>query len=192
MIMKYFYTTLLIVLIGSIFCTASVAQSRDYLTDEEIEMVRNAQQIDKRMEVLVHAMDRRFGVLKVEVGSPVKKEVPDWGALPEGTRFQLLNDIKRIMEKAIDDIDNLAQRPDSMVIEEPEKGKKPVTYGELFPKGVRNLAAAAERYKVPLRRQLDIAKDGAEKGVIMASLDMCEQVTAAVAKLPPPAKKTGN
>ncbi len=39
---------------------AANAQRRDYLTDEEIELVRDAQEIDKRIGVLTKAIDRRF------------------------------------------------------------------------------------------------------------------------------------
>ena len=50
------------------FCISSIsAQRRDFLTDEEIEIVRDAQDIDARIDVLVKMMDRRFGVLGINV-----------------------------------------------------------------------------------------------------------------------------
>ena len=171
---------------------ATLGQSRDFLTDDEIEMIRDAQQIDQRIDVLTHAIDRRFVVLKINAGEVSKKESEKWGALPAGTRLQLLNDVKRILQKAIEDIDNLAERPTSMVADEPEKGKKPKSYAELFPKAVRILASATERYKPALKAELDKTTDNLEKGVILASLDMCEEITAAAAKLPAEVKKSKN
>jgi len=59
---------------------------------------------------------------------------------------------------------------------------------------VRLLAAAADRYKVPLKKELDAKTDGAEKGSILDALDMCSEISAAVEKLPKaaePAKKKG-
>ncbi len=162
---------------------ATLGQSRDFLTDDEVEMIRDAQQIDQRIDVLTHAIDRRLGVLKINAGDASKKESEKWGALPAGTRLQLLNDVKRILQKAIDDIDNLAERPTSMVADEPEKGKKPKGYAELFPKAVRILAYATSRYKPALKAELDKTTDNLEKGVILASLDMCEEITAAATKL---------
>jgi hypothetical protein len=166
------------------------SQSRDYLSDEEIELVRDAQQIDKRIDVLVHAVDRRFAALNVNVSAPLLKEGSEWGALPTGTRRQLLFDIKRILQKATEDIDNLSTRPTSMVVDEPEKGKKAKGFDDVFPVAVRKLGEAASRYKIPLKRELDTAGDGAEKGSILDSLEMCEEIVAAVAKLPPEVKKT--
>jgi len=48
----------------SFFSSPAHAQ-RDYFTDQEIEMVRDAQAIDSRIDVLTHAIDRRFSVLNV-------------------------------------------------------------------------------------------------------------------------------
>ncbi|MFM9903935.1 MAG: hypothetical protein ACKVQJ_05110 [Pyrinomonadaceae bacterium] len=168
--------------------TAASAQSRDFLTDEEVELIRDAQQIDLRIDVLTHAIDRRFEVLKVDVKAPPlpKKGAELWGKLPEGTRLQLLNDIRRILQKAIDDIDNLAERPESMVVDpDAEKDKKKQKgYAELFPKAVRSLASAVARYQPALKMEIDKTTDNMEKGVILASLEMCDEIAAAAAKLP--------
>jgi len=158
------------------------AQSRDYLTDEEIELIRDAQQIDQRIEVLTNAIDRRFAVLNINVGG-AKKEGKDWGALPTGTRTELLADINQILQKAIDDIDNLSSRPDSMVLDPNDKSKKPKGFSDLFPKAVRKLAAAAERYKAPLNAALETTKDEREKGILMDSIEMCTDIIASVSKL---------
>lgn len=170
----------------------AAAQSRDFLTDDEVEIIRDAQQIDQRVGVLIHAVDRRFGLLKTNVNAPAFKESKEWGALPEGTRMQLLVDIKRILQKAIDDIDNLSERPDSMVVDPDvtnKKDKKPKGFANVFPVAVRTLATAADRYKPALKSQLDQTKDTMEKGPILDSLDMCDQITAAVTKLPADAPK---
>lgn len=177
--------TLLCLIVGSaaLLPLATPGQSRDFLTNDEVEMIRDAQQIDQRIDVLTHAIDRRLGVLKINAEDASKKESEKWGALPVGSRLQLINDIKRILQKAIDDIDNLAGRPTSMVADAPEKGKKPKSYAELFPKAVRILASAAERYKPALNAELDKTTDNLEKGLILASLDLCDEITAAATKL---------
>src|SRR2546421_7864948 len=95
---------LLILVIGLswVLSAAAHAQARDYLTDDEIELIRDAQQIDMRIDVLTHAIDRRFAALNINVSPPARKETADWGAPPTGTRLQLLYDIKRLLHKAID------------------------------------------------------------------------------------------
>ncbi len=122
--MKICFFLICLIALAAFSHLPALAQTRDFLTDDEIELVRDAQQIDQRMEVLTHAADRRFGVLRVNVGGSAKPEVKAWGSLPDGTRMQLLVDIKRILQKAIDDIDNLSQRPDSMVVQPDEKKDK--------------------------------------------------------------------
>jgi len=167
------------------FCfTPANAQHRDFLTDSEIELIRDAQEIDRRVEVLVHAADRRFGVLKIDVQTPVaKKESDAWGELPKGERIELLFDIKRLLQKAIDDIDNISERPDSAILPDPEE-KHPKTLAELFPKAVRTLAAAAARYKPALQKELDITTDQMQRGPILDSLESCELIIESVTKLP--------
>ena len=164
------------------FCLSANAQSRDYFTDEEVELIRNAQQIDQRIEVLTKTIDRRFAVLNINVNgaNPSGKE---WGAPPKGTRVELFSDIRNILQKAIDDIDNLAARPDSMVIDPDDNKKKKKGFSDLFPKAVKTLAAAARRYEPALKQALDTTKDDREKGLISNSIDLSEDIIAAVQKL---------
>ena len=46
---------LVLLLVGS--CVTAEAQRRDYLTDDEVEIVRDAQQNHLRIAVLTHAID---------------------------------------------------------------------------------------------------------------------------------------
>ena len=171
-----------------IFPAAASAQSRDFLTDDEVELIRDAQQIDQRIDVLTHAIDRRFEALQINSNAPPppKKDPREWGKMPTGSRLQLFNDIKFILQKAIDDIDNLAERPDSIVVDpddDPKDKKHPKNFAALFPKAVRNLAKAAERYQPVLKAELDKTTDNMEKGVILASMDSCDQIVASIDKL---------
>ena len=53
-----------------------------------------------------------------------------------------------------------------------------------------NLATAAGRYLAPLKTELDKTTDEKEKGPILDSIDLCDQIIEAVGKLPPEVKKT--
>ena len=171
--------------LSAIFMPTPTLAQRDYFTPEEVELIRDAQAIDRRIDVLTHAIDRRFAALKIDVGGA---QIPDkekglWGEMPKGTRFELFVDIKRILQKAIDDIDNISERPDSAIV--PNKDdKKAEGYAIIFPRAVRNLGAAARRYQPALKAELDTTKNGMDKGPILDSLDMCDQIIAAVGKLP--------
>lgn len=169
---------------------ATILCQRDYFTPEEVEIIRDAQQIDRRVDALVRMIDRRFAALNVNVNAPTYKEVKgvEWGQPPTGSRLDLLIDIKRILQKAVDDIDNLSERPNSMYIEEPDPKdkhpKKQASFAELFPIAVHNLAAAANRYGPVLKTELDKTKLPEEKGAILDSIEMCDEIVAAVNKLP--------
>lgn len=169
---------------------------RDYFTPEEVEVIRNEQEIDQRIDALVHVIDRRFAVLKIGVNPPKRPKKDEvWGTLPTGTRLELLYDIKRILQKAIDDIDSLSERPSSAVIyADPtdSKEKKSKGFETLFPKAVRSLAAAAKRYGPVLKAELDKNNEKGETGSILDSLQMCDEIIAAVAKLPAEVKKAKN
>jgi hypothetical protein len=165
--------------------TTVPAQRRDYMTDEEIELVRDAQQIDLRIAVLTIAIDRRFEALKVSFPENQNRKLDEkWGALPIGSRIELLNDIKKLLQKAVDDIDDVASHKDRVYEEGKltEKQKKKET--ERFPNAVRNLAAAARRYQPVLKALGEKTEDPLERGPILDSLDLCEQVIEASANLP--------
>jgi hypothetical protein len=161
----------------------AVAQ-RDYLTPEEVELIRDAQQIDVRIDVLVKAMDRRFEVLGIDVSAPKGffKKSGDWGPMPTGSRGELIRDIKRIMQKAIDDIDNLAERPSSAVMDESRK-KRGDTISKLLTKAVRSLAAAATRYRPALAAEIDRSPSPDDIAQLAETIEMCDDVIAALDKL---------
>lgn len=145
------------------------AQRRDYMTDAEIEIVRDSQEIDLRVDVLTKMIDRRFAVLNNEP-SPIKKDSELWGGAPTGSRIELLSDVNKLLIKAIDDIDQVVERSS--------------VDGKMFPKAVKHLVASCNIYLPKLRMQYDKAGDEKEKGVILGAVESCQQVIEAAAKLP--------
>ncbi|MBX3300144.1 MAG: hypothetical protein KF736_11845 [Acidobacteria bacterium] len=164
------------------------AQRRDYLTDAEIELVRDNQELDKRIVVLLTAMDRRLAAVGlVPAPSLGKKETEKWGPTPTGTRLELLTDAKKILQKAIDDIDNLAERPDALVVD-PDV-KNPKKFSDIFPKALRELAAAAVRLRPIFAQELEKATDRQEIGVLSDLADLCDQIIEASKKPLPDGKR---
>ena len=164
------------------------AQRRDYMTEAEIELVRDAQDIDMRIDVLIKMIDRRFAVLNVAVGGAKisNKETDKWGAAPTGTKIEILDDIRKLLDKAVDDVDNVAIHPDVVRYDtDKNRSEKQKKKDEMrFPNSVRDLASAARRYQPALRSLLEGSKDEKEKGVILASLESCDEIIAATTKLP--------
>jgi hypothetical protein len=170
-----------------ILATDTAAQRRDYMTDAEIELVRDAQDIDLRIDVLTKMIDRRFIVLNINTGGSAipNKESEKWGAAPTGTRIEILDDIRKLLDKAVDDVDNIATHPNAVRYDTVDRSDKQKKKDETrFPTSVRNLAAAARRYQPALKSLLDSSKDEKEKGLILASLETCDEIISSTTKLP--------
>lgn len=164
--------------------SAASAQHRDYMTDAEIELIRDAQDIDLRIETLTRMIDRRFAVLGIEVGGEkIKpKHAEKWGPEPTGSQIELFHDISRILQKAADDIDDIAGRNELSQAQNRMEGK-------LFPKAVRMLAASAGRYLPALHTAGSKSDDRMLRGNLSTAIGICEQIIESVAKLPPEVKK---
>jgi hypothetical protein len=91
------------------------AQKRDHLTEQEVDWVREVQVIDKRIEVFIKAANRRLLVLTDPAAKQSKKEEERWGPLPTGTKAELLEDYKRILEEAEEKLDDAYDRKDALV-----------------------------------------------------------------------------
>ncbi len=80
----------------TLYSSVGVAQTRDHLTPQEVDLVKEAQILDQRIEVFVKAADRRLLVLTgVDAPTPkqLKKDSEKWGELPTGSRAELLGDL---------------------------------------------------------------------------------------------------
>jgi len=160
---------------GATLCRS---QTRDHLTPREVEVVQEAQILDKRIDVFIRVIDRRILVLAGGATAPsdkqLKKESEKWGELPAGTRGELIGDIAKILSEAITNIDDVSARDE----------KNP-----LIPKALRKLAAAAtqivERLK-PLQAQ---AKDDAEAMGFEVLVKHADEIVEAAGGLPPPVEK---
>jgi hypothetical protein len=124
----------LILSISVLFAVSISAQTRDHLTDPETDLLRYWQELDKRTEVFIKAVDRRFAIINGAAQPALKKAMkdePDWGDAPKGTRVQLLGDIAGILDEAITNIDDAASHDP----------KNP-----LVPRALRKLNNAANGY----------------------------------------------
>jgi hypothetical protein len=163
------------------FASAAIgaAQARDHLTEQEIELVKEAQALDKRVDVFIKAADRRMLVLTSTATDPttakqLKKDTELWGDLPKGTRAELIGDIARIFDEAITNIDDVSARDE----------KNP-----LLAKALRKLAAAATRIVGQLKPQEEQAKDDSEANSFDQLVENAESIIQAANKLPPPSEK---
>lgn len=153
----------------------AAAQKRDHLTDPETELVRYYQELDKRIEIFIKAIDRRFAIINHTTQPSSKKlakDEPEWGELPKGTRTELLDDIAGILDEAITNIDDVSRRDE----------KNP-----MISRALRRLTKAANGYATQLAAMHNQTKDADEQAAIERVADNANQIIEVGAKLPPPA-----
>jgi len=151
------------------------AQTRDHLTDQETELVRFYQELDKRIDVFIKAIDRRFAIINGTTqpgGKKLVKDEPDWGELPKGTRAELLGDIAGILDEAITNLDDVSHRDP----------KNP-----LISRSLRKLTASTNGYLRQLAALKEQVKDPDEAAVIDRVADDAKQIIEVGTKLPAPA-----
>ena len=154
---------------------SAVGQTRDHLTDPETDLIRFHQELDKRIEIFIKAIDRRFEIINGVADPKMKKVVkgePDWGDPPKGTRAQLIGDIAGILDEAITNIDDVSRRDE----------KSP-----LISRSLRRLTTAAQGYANQLTAMSKQTKDNDELYAIEQALDNANDIIEAGNKLPPPA-----
>ena len=152
-------------------------QARDHLTPQEVELVKNTQILDKRIDVFIKAADRRVMALTGNSGTnarQLKKDSETWGDLPAGTHAELMSDIARIFDEAITNIDDVSSRDE----------KNP-----LIAKSLRKIAAAATRIVEQLKPFAVASKGGSEVSSFDQLIENADAIIQAANKLPPEVAK---
>jgi hypothetical protein len=93
-------------------------RSREHLTPEEIELVRDNQVLDARTGVFIKAAERRLLAVTnpAEAAKTSAKDKEKWGEV-KGTRAQLFYDISKILDEAVVNVDDVAVHdPDSPLL----------------------------------------------------------------------------
>ena len=94
------------------------AQRRDHLTPQEVDIVRDNQELDKRTQVFVKAAERRMlaATSPEEFARQSAKDKEKWGEV-KGTRAQLFYDVSKILEEASTNVDDAAvKNPESPLL----------------------------------------------------------------------------
>lgn len=150
-----------------LLAVAALAQkkgTRDHLTEQEVDQVREVQQIDLRIEVFIKAADRRILVLTNPNATQKKKEEETWGPLPTGTKAELLSDYKKILEEGEEKMDDFFER-------EPKS--------DLLKKALRKFKDAANRQIPQLRAMAAQLTEKADQRALAEAIEEAETVTKA-------------
>lgn len=145
----------------------TLAQKRDHLTEQEVELVREAQEIDLRIQVFVKAADRRLLVLTNPHATQKPKEEETWGPLPKGTRLELLSDYKRILEEAEEKLDDAYEHS---------------ARNEKIPKALAKFKEGVTKQIVQLRAFAAQVNDPKEQRDLAEAIEEAETVTKGALK----------
>src|SRR5215467_7109271 len=104
---------ILTIALSAAFVSQAAIPQRDHLTPQEVDLVKVAQVLDKRIDVFIKAVERRLMVINGSTNTiantkQAKKEAELWGDLPKGSRAELVSDIARILDEAITNIDDVS------------------------------------------------------------------------------------
>ena len=177
MISRILLTFLIVVFVGSSFIAGAATQRRDHLTQQEVDLVKEAQILDKRIDVFIKAAERRMMVINGSAASnakQLKKDSERWGELPTGSRAELVSDIARIFDEAITNIDDVNTRDER---------------NPLISKSLRKLAQAVNSIMGQLKPLAIQAKSDAEIASFELLNEDAQSILEAANKLPPEVEK---
>ncbi|HMF57719.1 MAG TPA: hypothetical protein VK619_15355 [Pyrinomonadaceae bacterium] len=171
--------TLLVIILFCVAPARSFQPGRDHLTDQEADLVRDAQALDMRMDIFIKAADRR--VLQITNPNSLtpkqqQQETERFGELT-GTRLDLLSDLAGILDEAITNIDDAASHTAN------------ANRAKLLPKALHKLAEASKRFITelqPLREQVQ----GQEREALEQALENAESIVQAESRLPSSTQST--
>jgi hypothetical protein len=171
MITRILFIMSLVLSLG-MFAQAATPQ-REHLTPQEIDLIKEAQILDKRIDVFIKAAERRLMVINNTASAnakQLKKDSERWGELPTGSRAELVGDIARIFDEAITNIDDVSARDER---------------NPLIAKSLRKLANAVNTITGQLKPLSVDAKSDAEIASFELLNEDAQSILEAANKLPP-------
>ena len=147
------------------FTAPAAAQSRDHLTPEEVEVIRDNQELDKRTAVFVRAAERRMlaATDPAAAAKQAEKDREKWGEI-KGSRSDMLYDLSRILEEAVTNVDDVAART-------PES--------PLLRKSLYTLSQAAGKFLPQLLPLRDSAQGEKERDYLERAIETAEEIVEA-------------
>ena len=168
----------LVLLMGpTLLSNATTLQKRDHLTPQEVDLVKEAQALDKRIDVFIKAAERRMMVINNSSAAntkQLKKDAERWGELPSGSRAELVADIAHILDEAITNIDDVSLRDER---------------NPLIPKALRKLAQSVSTILTQLKPLSSQAKSDAEISSFAMLDEDAQSILEAAGKLPAEVEK---
>ena len=162
-------STALVALAAALFALAlpssTNAQRRDHLTPEEVELIRDNQELDKRTAVFVKAAERRLLAVTdpPTAARQAEKDKDKWGEV-KGSRAEMFYDLSKILDEAVVNVDDVAART-------PES--------PLLRKSLYTLSQAAGKFLPLLAPLRDSAQEGPERDHRERAIETAQEIVEA-------------
>jgi hypothetical protein len=162
-------STALLALAAALFALAfpseASAQRRDHLTPEEVELIRDNQELDKRTAVFVKAAERRMLAVTdpPTAAKQAEKDKEKWGEV-KGSRAEMFYDLSRILDEAVVNVDDVAARS-------PES--------PLLRKSLYTLSQAAGKFLPLLAPLRDSVGEGPERDHLERAIETAQEIVEA-------------
>jgi hypothetical protein len=104
---------LLVAVVATLVAAAAVAPAQrrgEYMTDDELDLVRDTRRIDHRAEVFLKVAGRRVVALADPKGDTGDTRSLKFGPLPTGSQIDLLDDYRRTVEELMVKFDDEFER----------------------------------------------------------------------------------
>ena len=102
--------TTLVVILGCLASGVTAQRKGEYLTEGELDLVREIRLIDNRSEIFLKIADRRLTALTDPAGPTGDTRFKKYGPLPTGTPVELLDDYRRTVEELMIKLDDEFER----------------------------------------------------------------------------------
>jgi hypothetical protein len=154
---------LILLALASLPAAAAAMPQREHLTPEEIELVRDTQELDKRTAVFIKAVERRLLAISDPSAKQLKDDLEKWGEV-KGTRAQLISDVARILDEAVVNIDDAHTH----------NQKSP-----LLRKSLYKLSEASNRFIPQLVPMRAAAQNDPERELVEQAIEQAQQIVEA-------------
>lgn len=146
------------------------AAQRDNLTATEADRVRDARDIERRVDAFIKVAERRLLALtdpQAAQSRQVQRDMEQWGELPTGTRLQLLSDLAQTLNEAITNIEDAATRPGTVA----EQGTR----------ALRKLSEASSRFLTQLTpMRAGLSEESPEREQLERAIQYAQEIVAAM------------
>jgi hypothetical protein len=88
----------------------AVQRRGEYITDDEMDLVRDLRRIDSRAQVFLRIADRRLIAISDPTAEPKDSVFRKFGPLPKGSQIDLLDDYRRAVEELMVKFDDEFER----------------------------------------------------------------------------------